>query len=210
MYKRGRKVRDARHPPFLLFGTGESGPAHLDRFADPSLRSELGIRLQAQRTLVLPFAKLAEHRVPDYYALLAVSPSASSADIKAAYHRALLASHPDKRNSITAPNSADIGQLKQAFHTLNTPSLRKEYDTLRASSDTPRGPRPAQVISLEEFNEEDGEAVVWAYPCRCGGRYMVTEEMLDAGQHLVGCTSCSEVVWAGYELVDIAEDSKIG
>ncbi|EIW64448.1 uncharacterized protein TRAVEDRAFT_109366, partial [Trametes versicolor FP-101664 SS1] len=145
-----------------------------------------------------------------YYALLAVSPSASPADIKAAYHRALLASHPDKRDSTAAPNSADIGLLKQAFHTLHTPSLRQEYDRLRASSDSPGGPRPAQVISLEEFDEgEDGEATIWVYPCRCGGRYVATEEMLDAGQHLVGCTSCSEVVWAGYELVDTTENPKI-
>lgn len=178
----------------------------------PSLQREPGVRLgppsRAQRR-PLPFAKLAEHRAPDYYVLFAVSPTASPADIKAAYHRALLASHPDKLNSTTAPNSADIGLLKQAFHTLHTPSLREEYDRLRASSDTPGGPRPAQVISLEEFDEgTDVETTIWGYPCRCGGQYIATEEMLDAGEHLVGCTSCSEVVWAGYELVDTAENSK--
>ncbi len=67
------------------------------------------------------------------------------------------------------------------------------------------------MISLEDFEErEDGEVNIWAYPCRCGGRYIVTEEMLDAGQHLVGCASCSEVVWAGYELVDTAENTEMG
>jgi diphthamide biosynthesis protein 4 len=62
------------------------------------------------------------------------------------------------------------------------------------------GPRPAQVISLEDFEEvEEGE---WKHPCRCGGTYNVAEEDMDAGRHLVGCESCSEVVWVGYELVN--------
>lgn len=200
------------HAPFSA--TGESGPLlSIASQMDPSLQREPGVRLgpPSRARRFLPFAKLAEHRAPDYYALLAVSPTASPADIKAAYHRALLASHPDKRDSTAAPNSADIGLLKQAFHTLHTPSLREEYDRLRASSDTPGGPRPAQVISLEEFDEgEDGEATTWVYPCRCGGQYIATEEMLDLDQHLVGCTSCSEVVWAGYELVDVPENSKTG
>lgn len=56
---------------------------------------------------------------------------------------------------------------------------------------------------MEEFEErEDAEDSLWVYPCRCGGQYVVTEQMLDAGQHLVGCASCSEVVWAGYELAE--------
>lgn len=72
-----------------------------------------------------------------------------------------------------------------------------------ASSRKPTGPRPAQVISLEEFEERgDAEDGLWVYPCRCGGQYVVTEQMLDAGQHLVGCASCSEVVWVGYELAE--------
>ncbi|KAI0354642.1 hypothetical protein OH77DRAFT_1521542 [Trametes cingulata] len=154
-------------------------------------------------------AKLAEHSVPDYYALLAVPPSASAAQIKAAYHRALLASHPDKREcdprAPDSPDVPDIGLLKQAFTTLYTPALRREYDARRAAAGKTAGPRPAQVVSLEEFEErEDGEASVWTYPCRCGGKYVVYEEMLEAGQHLVGCASCSEAIWVGYEL---AEDS---
>ncbi|KAH9897714.1 hypothetical protein C8Q73DRAFT_663629 [Cubamyces lactineus] len=153
--------------------------------------------------------KLADGGAPDYYELLSVSPSASPADIKAAYHRALLASHPDKRdhaNGLSKFVDIDIGLLKQAFNTLYTPSLRKEYDARRSASGSLRGPRPAQVISLEEFEEREGpDGITWVYPCRCGGQYAVTEDMLDAGQHLVGCGSCSEAVWAGYELVEDAD-----
>ncbi|KAI8990671.1 hypothetical protein BD414DRAFT_484436 [Trametes punicea] len=155
-------------------------------------------------------AKLADDRVVDYYELLSVPPSASPADIKTAYHRALFASHPDKRGSgSTTPtnaSTADIGLLKQAFNTLYTPALRKEYDTMRSASGKTSGPRAAQVVSLEEFEEREGpEGAVWTYPCRCGGQYVFTDDMLEAGQHLVGCGSCSEAVWAGYELVEEAD-----
>ena len=138
-------------------------------------------------------------RTPDYYAILSLSPTASSADIKAAYHRALLASHPDKQ-VLGSNRDVDIGLLKDAFHTLHTPELRKAYDASRARDGNAPGPRPAQVISLEDFSEESESR--WTYGCRCGGTYVVTEDILDAGQHLVGCASCSEVVWVGYEVVD--------
>ena len=38
--------------------------------------------------------------------------------------------------------------------------------------------------------------------CGCGGRYHITEADMERGQHVVGCSSCSEVVWVGYEVVD--------
>ncbi|KNZ77505.1 Diphthamide biosynthesis protein 4 [Termitomyces sp. J132] len=64
-------------------------------------------------------------------------------------------------------------------------------------------PRPAQVVSLEEFEEamtESEKDSVWRYQCRCGGMYRITAADMENGHHLVGCSSCSEVVWVGYEL----------
>ena len=72
----------------------------------------------------------------------------------------------------------------------------------------PAGPRPAQVISLEEFYQEESEnsdgfiGDSWTYDCRCGGKYVITERMMEAENHLVGCNSCSEAVWVGYEVAD--------
>ncbi|KAI0721409.1 hypothetical protein C8T65DRAFT_230594 [Cerioporus squamosus] len=147
---------------------------------------------------------LEDSRAPNYYAILSLSPDATAAEVKAAYHRALLASHPDKQLSGGSGDGVDIGLLKDAFNTLHNPELRKAYDVSRTSDDKKLGPRPAQVISLEEFDEESD--TTWTYSCRCGGTYVVTEEMLDSGEHLVGCASCSEVVWVGYELVEEAEN----
>lgn len=146
---------------------------------------------------------------PDYYGLLSVSSTASFLEIKSAYHRALLQFHPDKQhlNEIhTRPSSHDIDVdlLKRAYTTLSTHESRSKYDAIRKL--VPSGPRPAQVISLEDFaeDEESAEDGVWTYKCRCGGAYRIRESEMECGQHLVGCSGCSEVVWVGFELAEDA------
>ncbi|KAJ7018335.1 DnaJ domain-containing protein [Mycena alexandri] len=132
----------------------------------------------------------------DYYKLLAVHRSASPKDIKAAYHRALLAAHPDKNPDA---KSKDIHAIQQAYRVLSDPARRAQHDTDRQRM--PAGPRPAQVISLAEFDEVP-EHDRWTHACRCGGNYAITGADMERGMHLVPCTSCSEVVWVGYELVE--------
>ena len=105
----------------------------------------------------------------------------------------------------------NVALIQQAYRILSSPASRAAYDASRADAEAQAtgGPRPAQVISLEEF-AEDGEGagkMVWTYPCRCGGTYVVREEQLEDGQHLIGCNSCSEVVWIGYEVADEAGDN---
>lgn len=143
------------------------------------------------------------HQNSDYYALLSVSPSASPTEVKNAYHRALLRYHPDKQVSRqpTAPHlpHGDIGSLKIAYETLAAPESRARYDALRAAKAS--APRPAQVVSLEEFTELE-DAFAWTYACRCSGAYIITEQDMERGQHLVGCNSCSEVVSVGFELAE--------
>lgn len=140
----------------------------------------------------------------DYYALLGITRSASPNTIKAAYHRALLRLHPDKRRQRANDQAqlANVGLLHNAFLTLSSPTLRTAYDAQGELSCT--GPRPAQVVSLERFDclsGPDGAVSTWTLACRCGGKYEVTEHDLECGQHLVGCGSCSEVIWVGYEIV---------
>ncbi|KAJ7496918.1 DnaJ-domain-containing protein, partial [Mycena latifolia] len=133
----------------------------------------------------------------DCYAILDVTPRSSLAEIKSAYHRALLRSHPDK-NVASATSPVDIASIQEAYRILSTPSLRAQHDIrLRI----PTGPRPAQVISLEDF-QENPELDSWSHSCRCGGAYKITGEEMESGQHLIPCTSCSEIVWVGYELAE--------
>ncbi|TFK56347.1 hypothetical protein OE88DRAFT_1740870 [Heliocybe sulcata] len=131
----------------------------------------------------------------------------------AAYHRALLLHHPDKQipNTVnsrphTHTNGNDaITLIKEAYATLSSPALRAAYDTELASSRGHSGPRPAQLVSLEDFAEkepDDRGVIHWTYGCRCGGFYVITEQEMEEDKHLVGCGSCSEVVWVGYEIAE--------
>ncbi|KAJ7712666.1 hypothetical protein B0H14DRAFT_3018174 [Mycena olivaceomarginata] len=51
----------------------------------------------------------------DLYAVLNLAPGESPAELKAAYHRALLATHPDKSNASPQP-TPDIAAIKDTYH----------------------------------------------------------------------------------------------
>ncbi|KIY51580.1 hypothetical protein FISHEDRAFT_36701, partial [Fistulina hepatica ATCC 64428] len=148
----------------------------------------------------------------DYYQVLGVPRDASPAEIKAAYHRALLSHHPDKVRASApvsdffAPGVAlEISLIKDAHATLSSPQTRSKYDqTLDVAGgvDHSSGPRPAQIVSLEDFQEVSDQQPAWRHPCRCGGFYLINEDNLDHGQHLIGCNLCSEFIWVGYEVVE--------
>jgi hypothetical protein len=63
-----------------------------------------------------------------YYAILGVSPSASAADIKAAFRRRAMELHPDRNKSSNA--TRDFQHLNEAYSVLSEPAARAQYDTL--------------------------------------------------------------------------------
>jgi len=152
----------------------------------------------------------------NYYQILDVPPTATLAEMKFAYHTLLLKHHPDKKIlSENHSSSLDISLLKEAYTTLSSPLSRSQHDMFLKDAQKSSSlqmpvkldPRPAQIVSLEDFTQvQSEEAEVWEYPCRCGGTYRISESDMDNGQHLVGCRSCSEVIWVGYELVDGGQD----
>lgn len=121
--------------------------------------------------------------------------------------------------------SVDMALLKEAYKTLSDVGLRAAYDGLLRREESRHvlscGSRPAQVVSLEEFTAVETVTEIgsgaemgaevdstqeWRYRCRCGGMYRITQDDLENGTHLVGCESCSEVIWVGYEEAVISED----
>jgi len=174
---------------------------------------------------------LAETEVVDFYEVLCLPRTATSSDVKAAYHNALLLHHPDKALSIRNRNESvqnitptqnklnhkhedktrrpSIDDIQQAYSTLVDPILRAEFDIRLARNGTTSSvaakgsQRPAEIVSFDEFvPEEKSEAYI--YPCRCGSVYRITEDQLEAEVHLLGCQGCSEVVWVGYDVVNEA------
>ncbi|THV08161.1 hypothetical protein K435DRAFT_641055 [Dendrothele bispora CBS 962.96] len=153
----------------------------------------------------------------DFYQILSILPTSSLPQIKSAYHRALLKHHPDKQinhRSSSVTEYTSISTIKQAYLTLSDPVLRAEYDATYNHARNflgGTGPRPAQLISLSDFTESSPSSFdffEYTYPCRCGGIYRINEAQMERGDHLVGCESCSEVVWVGFEAVTGDEDEE--
>jgi DnaJ-class molecular chaperone len=66
----------------------------------------------------------------DYYAILGVSPDASTRQIKAAYRRLAFQHHPD-RNRDNPGSSEAMKRINEAYAVLSSPVKRREYDGLR-------------------------------------------------------------------------------
>jgi len=118
----------------------------------------------------------------------------------------LLQAHPDKNIYSNSSQSIDIALIKEAYYVLSNHQLRAKYDIQLSQRSNSAPPGPAQVVSLEEFEEVDqneSEAEdFWRYACRCGGFYHITTTLMEKGEHLITCNSCSEIIWVGYELVE--------
>jgi diphthamide biosynthesis protein 4 len=154
----------------------------------------------------------------DYYTILGVTTCAKSTEIRQSYRAALLRVHPDKQ-SLQKSDSAgvEIWQIQDAYRTLSDPVLRAEHDRLWEEAKgcvkiTQVNQRPANEVSLDEFTHgevvgNEGKVVSrWEHPCRCGGLFAITEDELEAGVHYIGCANCSEVIWVGYEAVDVVSN----
>jgi diphthamide biosynthesis protein 4 len=146
----------------------------------------------------------------NYYELLQIPQTASPAEIKASYHYLLLSHHPDKSdpsNDRPTQTDIDIGLLKEAFITLFSPESQMKYDSGLSCRPrlSPSRSRPAHIVSLEDL-ENLGQ--VWTYDCRCGGQYSIEEEYMEKGVHLMACSSCSEVIWVGYEACSSGDDDE--
>jgi DnaJ-class molecular chaperone len=74
---------------------------------------------------------------PDYYAILGVSATASGEEIKSAYKRASLASHPDRFPAASpaerARYTARFQSVADAYYVLSDKARRSEYDAVRGT-----------------------------------------------------------------------------
>ncbi|KAK0466252.1 uncharacterized protein EV420DRAFT_817960 [Desarmillaria tabescens] len=116
----------------------------------------------------------------------------------------LLQHHPDKSTlRKEGQTQIDVTVIKEAYFILSDPVSRHRYD-VEILQKRIRGPRPAQVISLDDFDEQpsinDSDHSVWTYKCRCSGVYTITDGEMELGHHSIACSNCSEVIWVGYEL----------
>ncbi|KAK3168024.1 hypothetical protein OEA41_004470 [Lepraria neglecta] len=72
---------------------------------------------------------------PDYYTILDISPQASQQQIRDAYKKQALKSHPDRVPSDSPERPArtkKFQQINDAYYTLSDPTRRRDYDSARS------------------------------------------------------------------------------
>ncbi len=75
-----------------------------------------------------------------YYARLGIEPTATQAEVRAAYRRQARVHHPDARGS-----AARMAEVNEAWHVLGHPHRRREYDRRLGVGSIPSEPAPERV-----------------------------------------------------------------
>lgn len=138
--------------------------------------------------------------------------------LRAAYKRALLQNHPDKRSPAlnTSKPLYTVDQISTAFTILSDGKTKREYDSQlkfssKSNKDVGDGEEVfktgVEVLDLEDL-EEDEKENLWYSGCRCGDLrgFLVAEadleEAAEEGEISVGCRGCSLWIKVLFGLVD--------
>jgi len=93
--------------------------------------------------------------LPDYYALLEVSPTATPAEIKRSYRRLVRKFHPDLNKQALDQH---IKLLNEAYAVLGNPTKRTAYDAQRAEEERRVAAQEALRRKQEQSKREQEQA----------------------------------------------------
>lgn len=133
----------------------------------------------------------------DWYCILGAHPSDSQAELKQKYQKLALLYHPDKRHKeedieLTTEGAHKFIEISQAWKILGNEETKREYDLQRRETEMTRSCHVDNQVPLEEMEWED-DLEFYCYTCRCGGKYILTEDDLEQSL-LVNCDSCSLII----------------
>ncbi len=95
--------------------------------------------------------------MPDYYAILEVSPAATAAEIKRSYRRLARLHHPDLNQQAL---DIHIKRLNEAYEVLRDPLKRAAYDQQRAEEKRRAAERAA--LRRQQKQARRGPEMTWA------------------------------------------------
>ena len=113
-----------------------------------------------------PTTTTTSKKTPSYYTTLSLSarrhdPTLTPAEVKAAYKRALLQHHPDKKSTSSPPqsrNNITIDSIALAYKILSSPSLKAEYDSHLQQNSRLHNNKPNNNNANPDFEDEDEES----------------------------------------------------
>ena len=136
----------------------------------------------------------AEPPAVSHYEVLGVSETASPEEVKRAFQRKALLSHPDKRKDGEA-NEA-FRRVQEAWEVLREPGSRSEYD--KSNFEASRPVVVSAEVRFEDMEdadcgeEEEDDAAYRRHACRCGDYYEISDVDIDAGDDaVIQCMGCS-------------------
>lgn len=129
----------------------------------------------------------------DHYSVLHISTSATVAEVRQAFKRMSLLTHPDKVGPDARPSPSFL-QVKEAVTVLMDPVTRAEYDGKLLNRIVRTEGRVSSIYALDECHTEleDGERWI-VVECRCGGEYRTVWKE-GASCVFAECDSCSLVI----------------
>lgn len=158
-----------------------------------------------------------------FYEILSVGPDADIQEIKKAYRRKILQTHPDKASGLTndvETPSNTVSLIKEAYDTLSDPALREKYDQDLTKAAQTQGFNLSgdglDTYSLESFEYNDSNEL-WLKTCpRCQAPCSIklVEEDLEQGtddgegglELVVQCGSCS--LWIKVKYMEEEEEEE--
>uniref|UniRef100_A0A182JWS7 J domain-containing protein n=1 Tax=Anopheles christyi TaxID=43041 RepID=A0A182JWS7_9DIPT len=130
-----------------------------------------------------------------FYDVLQVSRTATLEEIRRSYQTLALQFHPDKRKANDPEGSSEYAdrfiRIDEAWKTLRDERLRRIYDAELMQ-------RSEEYFVNEILTEADfvfdTESSVFFHTCRCGGYYILPEEVPSGEPIYVSCDECSLIV----------------
>jgi curved DNA-binding protein CbpA len=119
------------------------------------------------------------------YGVLGAASTATQDELKEAYRKALLASHPDKQAAAHGA-SAVFHEVQLAWHVLGDPQRRAVYDAQERCKVVDLAIIDDEISILEMEVTTSIDETLLSYQCRCGDLYAIgLDDLLKGGSQVV-------------------------
>lgn len=141
-------------------------------------------------------SETSSHRL-SFYDVLEVSRTATLEEIRRSYQTLALRYHPDKRKASEREAGGDeradqFIRIDEAWKTLRDERLRRIYDAEQMQRAEEYFVN--EILTEADFERDAEQGDVLLRTCRCGGYYILPEDVQPGESIYVSCDECSLIV----------------